>query len=281
MPDPVTQVLDIKKLVGAWLPKKLKVANGDEFKIEWHDEDEYHERRDAPFGSFRVMLIVPGRSTKSFKRESRELTDTDSFVYSAAQSTYQVESRDIQDIVSVTGTRGGVAHTFVEDVDYAIGNTPEYTLTNDAVVWLDGGDKPDVGTTFQVTYKYELIDIFFAQYSTVTIRLTIHASELRTGDRAIPAETISGATKNYAKSRLAGELWEALSGFITKQKGINLGPTLGSFVFNGATEINIMRTDKGESIAKKSIDLAWTRRQEVFDRTVTTIGSAPSPVTPG
>lgn len=270
---PETQILDVKKLVGAWLPKTLKVANGDTFQIKWHDEDEYHPREDAPYGTFRVMSINPGRTVKSFKREQRLLDDTDTFTYAAATPFYQVETKDIVEVVSLTGTRLGSPYTFVKDTDFEVTSSPNYTLITDCIKWLDGGLKPDEGTSFTLAYKYPLYDIYYAQYSSLTFRLTIHATELRSGQR--------GATKDYAKSRLCGELWEALSGFLALKKGANLGPTAGSFIFFSLVEINVMRTDKGESIAKKSIDLLWTRRQEVFEQTVTRIGSAPAPVTPG
>lgn len=269
---PRTQIIDVKKLVGAWLPKELTVANGDSFDIKWHDEDEYHKREDAPYGTFRVMVITPGRLMKSFKREMRLIQDSDVFAYDPDAPYYQVEARDIREIVSVVGTKDGQPHTFVANTDYIADSSPGYSLTDDAVYWVDGGAKPDAGTQFQVTYKYPLIDIYHAQFSNISIRITIHATELRAGQR--------GATADYAKSRLCGQLWEALFAYLTLQRGINLGPTQGSFVFNNATEINIMRTDKGESIARKSIDLSWSRRQEVFEQTVTSIGSVPTNTTP-
>jgi hypothetical protein len=70
-----------------------------------------------------------------------------------------VEGEEVQSdaIFEVTGTLNGSAHTFVEDTDYrefndAAGSTDE---PFDSIDWSIGGDTPDDGTDFEVSYTVE------------------------------------------------------------------------------------------------------------------------------
>jgi len=83
--------------------------------------------------------------------------------FSSGQDVYAldkvVEGEEVQSdaIFEVTGTLNGSANTFVEDTDYrefndAAGSTDE---PFDSIDWSIGGDTPDDGTDFEVSYTVE------------------------------------------------------------------------------------------------------------------------------
>lgn len=271
MSDPQTEILDVKRLVGAWLPKELKSAYDDTFVIKWQDEEEYAERPKAPFATFRFMNPVQGRTIKNFRKDRRQVQTTETFTFADGQPDYQVATRDIDVIVSVTGTLAGVDHTFVQGTDYEKASSPNYTFSSDLLHWIDGGAKPDDDTDFVLTYKYVVIDFFSAQNSTEVVRLTLHVTDLK-------MNTDAGISRDYVKNRLCDQLYEGLMAFLTNNSGKNLAPNQGSLVYRGAQQINNLRSDKGESLSRRAVDIAFVRRQIVYRETAPRIGSVPVPV---
>ena len=57
---------------------------------------------------------------------------------------YDLKKYPVSDIISVTGILNGQEHTFVKYVDYR--------QNKNQIEWLTGGDNPDNGTVFKVTY---------------------------------------------------------------------------------------------------------------------------------
>lgn len=63
--------------------------------------------------------------------------------------------KDLYDTILIKGTLGGTEYTFVENTDYQL-----YDNTGDGKYdqfrWLNSGDNPDDGTTFYVSYRYQI-----------------------------------------------------------------------------------------------------------------------------
>lgn len=258
-------MLELKALVGSFAPKVLATSFDDSFTIKWVDDDEYAKREAAPYGTFRLGNPVPGRTVKNYRKDYRLLSDTDIFTFAEAQTDYQVQFRDIDAITSVNGIVGGSPHTFVDNIDYKDASSPNYNLSKDVVRWLEDGTHPDEGTDFTVVYDYPVIDMFYAKYSMIPVRLILHV-----GDH----QGIGLIVRKYAKTRLGQQLYESLVGYLTANQGKELSGTAGAFVMNGVHEVNILRTDKAESLSRWVVDVQFNRRQLVFKETVPRIGSA-------
>jgi uncharacterized phage protein gp47/JayE len=81
-------------------------------------------------------------------------------VFASGTYFYDLESGDqtvknIYDLLYVDGTLGGTEYTFIENNDYQL-----YDSTGDGKFdqfrWLNTGDNPDAGTTFYVSYRYQI-----------------------------------------------------------------------------------------------------------------------------
>jgi len=118
-----------------------------------------------------VDTTASGSSVNAYI-DTIQLYDT---VYQLDKELEPVDSPADTGVVSLTGTLlGSTGHTFVEDTDFQEYNSAseDTTVPQDSVNWGIGGNIPDVGTTFSVTYYVEEdIDIQpdeVAQLNTVT-----------------------------------------------------------------------------------------------------------------
>jgi uncharacterized phage protein gp47/JayE len=68
-------------------------------------------------------------------------------VYEKNMLRYQLASEDVKGILKVRGYVGGK--------EYVFENNRDVVLAQDTLEWLPGGQKPDEGTPFEVTYKFD------------------------------------------------------------------------------------------------------------------------------
>ena len=68
------------------------------------------------------------------------------------RTRYDLKRTPVKEITTVEGTHDGATHQFESGIDYI--------LTDDSLIWLGGGSKPDINTTFYIDYiAYEQIQI--------------------------------------------------------------------------------------------------------------------------
>lgn len=66
-----------------------------------------------------------------------------------------VTTKDIHDIIDVWGILDGTKYTFVHTTDYVLQDSTG-DGNNDRFLWINTGDAPDDGTTFYVSYRYQV-----------------------------------------------------------------------------------------------------------------------------
>ena len=78
-------------------------------------------------------------------------TSGETHTYTTGTNDYTLTNLPFSTITLVTGTFGGIPHTFISGTDYTVKDVDGDGFT-DSVEWLTG-DLPDNGTNFEVSYK--------------------------------------------------------------------------------------------------------------------------------
>lgn len=78
-------------------------------------------------------------------------SSNDSITYDDIETTYDLDNLPFSKITMVTGLMGGIAHTFIDKVDY-VSFDSDFDGLNDSIKWL-GVDVPDNATDFDISYK--------------------------------------------------------------------------------------------------------------------------------
>ena len=78
----------------------------------------------------------------------------ESHAYVTGTSEYELDSLPYSDITAITGTKTGVAYTFIKNTDYQVYDS-DFDGMRDSVKWI--ADTPDNGTNFLVSYKRNAI----------------------------------------------------------------------------------------------------------------------------
>jgi len=245
-----TLAIDVSAALVQFLPKSLTLTDGKTVSgINWANEIDDEAVDAVVYGRFRRLNMTPTGVDKSFKTKLVNESKTENIVFDADEDTYQVTERDIVAVQSLTGTRNGSAHTFVNGADFEVYTTYDYSTPN-AIRWLPGGNKPDDGTSFTATYTHRLISSMQGNRSMNTYRLTIHTKD----------QTITG--KFYPKARLGELLLEALYGYLTQHQGKSPVP---GFKIHSCQPIPQSIVTASEATARHFIDLRASRHQ-VFER---------------
>lgn len=256
--------VDIEKALGSKLPSPLTVENGDQIGIEWQPSYEAfrgstasgNEAPPAPYGTFQFLSHVP---IDQFLRDTpvqTTQTQTDTITFNTGTDVYQVTQRAIDNTQAtiLTATVGGFPATLTEDTDYEVHSTADYT-TNDAVKFLDGGTKPDDGTTFTIQYEHILFTLGRVNHERYTYRLMLFIGNLASGT--------NGATKTYPKSYLARQLGEALVEEWMKLRGTSMTTTPGELRVGSIISLTDLPPDRSESLYRIAMDVALERDHHV------------------
>lgn len=265
----MTGPLNLTEAILAHMPRTLKTEAGASVTVDWQP------RRSMPRGTQRsyprgVVEILssgpsrgPNRGAAGVDASTAQAIDSATFV--AGTLSYDVVERDIASVVSVTGTRLGVAHTFVANTDY--------TFTEDAIVFTGTGSLPDDGTQFTRTYLHRLYSRRWEGASRLVVRAMLYVQ-----DRVGAANAIGG--KEYAKEALAQVLGESLEHQLRRRSGrvLNAPPgtsspmtrqAMGGPVLNSAPGA----TDESESVAVWFVDFVVRRNHQFADDPVERVRS--------
>lgn len=244
---PLDEITEIIK----FLPDSLTTDRGDTFDMTWGREKTKVEN-DPPGG---VISFVGENETQGTRWEDQEdgtQNQQDTFTFDTSQDVYQVTERDIASVNSVDDASGD---SYVEDTDFEIHSTADYT-TDDAIKWLDGGSSPDDGEDFTVDYEHF---VFFDRHS-------------KKGDLvvqiAILAESIEIGTNYYDKLQLAKVLASALEEYFMDNRGARLkslgnsnyamkirgADTFGTPVPAEGDTLGIFPVNVGFGLIKKSVE---------------------------
>lgn len=253
-----SHIVDVDKALVANLPKALKTDLGDTVTVTgWYDEAEDTGDHALPFGTFLLVGSPPmERIDASHKRADTYTQVVDTITYTAGIDVYQVAQRDIHDVVSLTGTRSGSPHTFVEDTDFELHVTSAYS-TVDAIMWLPGGDTPDDGTAFTLTYRHTLSRLDQAQRSSRIYRLALHVKETTIG------------LNFYPKFRLGSMLQESLLSELGLKRGQDFAPGLR---LHEAMALPPPFIADSEGVVRSAIDIRLSRYQVYPRQTVEFVG---------
>lgn len=251
---------DVAALLGAFLPKNLALADGTTLSVEWHDADENFDRPDGLYGTFRLVTTVPLVQGIQHGQQAVGVNATQVFTYATSEDTYQLTERDILTTASITinGTAGGAPRTFVKETDYELAQTPNY-WTYDAIRWKPTGTQPDEGTTFTVAYQHRTVDLLIAGHYRLLYRLTLFCNDL-------PSPFVP-------KSRVAGQLGDALVSHLMKNQGKNLYGT-GEVNIGPVIALGTIAPDAAESLARWTVDLYLHRHAKAVTERAKTIGKA-------
>lgn len=66
--------------------------------------------------------------------------------YLSGRASYRLKNAPVTRITRVEGLVGGLRRTFAQGIDYR--------LSEDSILWLEGGTRPDEGTVFSITYVF-------------------------------------------------------------------------------------------------------------------------------
>lgn len=185
------------------LPKTLKILDGETLPIEWylHDELPVTPPNAAgkplayPNGTFRILPPVQPRNAVSadanepYRMEPTQRADT--IAYATGTLLYEVTEQDIASVVSVTGTRLGVPHTFVDGTDF--------TWDRKSFTWTGTGNLPDNGTNVVYTYRHRMYYPRRVMDSRYTVRALLRCQAHQVEDG-----------RHYSMSRLAAVLGSSL-----------------------------------------------------------------------
>ena len=152
MVNDLPEVIDLTDAIRNYLPKSLEIPPDvtlDSFK--WHLHDKLPSDRQYPYGTIEILnSSTRGPPRKQTRYATKVLiTAIDTPTYSTGADTQLLVQQDVESITSVVGTLASIPlHSFIQDVDYQL-DDDDRNLS-----WLMGGDKPDNGTAYTITYRH-------------------------------------------------------------------------------------------------------------------------------
>lgn len=265
--------LDINRYLYLFLPKKVKMENGDKIDIEWYDGDASIENTlqvgqtiAFPYGTFLYQRTVD-QSAIPRARETIPYADdafTDTLTFDEDQWVYSLTNPDLKSpgyIEEVKGTVGGVANTVIPSVNYrAAGTEPEVLDVFEFI----GPVFPDDGTQFTIKYHPRRVLKTDVTEGYPVWRIGIHCQDLATGQR--------GATRPYAKEEVAQQTIDYLLQYFMWKRGQTIGPVPNSLVWKGPYNVGFNVVDDAQHTRRAWIDVYAYRRRIVPVADVEAVG---------
>lgn len=137
----------------------------------------------------------------------------ESHVFATGDQYTKLDEKDVEAVVSVTGTLAAGAHTFVAGTDYQLVDEDE-DGAKDALEWLDGGDKPDNATAVLTTYTHRLVQPTRAHL--YDVQVIIHAV----------AQPLPSGTQGATEPHKATEIVEAMQSVLKRLFMSTIRPAL-------------------------------------------------------
>jgi hypothetical protein len=170
--------MNLRETLRSFLPDELQVDPDLALPLQWIDDDLDIQSKVYPQGRFRILTgspTLPGRRGGTHDRSTR-IADEEHMAI-GDQVAYRVDRPDIVFLHSVTGTIGGLPHTFTQATIEA---RDGYMRPSHLVFHED--EMPDPGTPFLVTYTHLLLQEMKNMALSLPIQFTVRATKYTDGD---------------------------------------------------------------------------------------------------
>lgn len=168
----------------------------------------------------------------------------ESHTYYITDTVYDLDSRKVYDITTITGTVAGLdGYTFVKDTDYELDTSD---ATQARINWLTGGVSPDANTSFYVTYQPLSVDAPIqatgaGKFGNVALGTIVNMVSKPSGvDEVINYEQTSGGTDQETDAQLRARVPLYLSSL---SKSIKSALKAAALAVNGVQNATVYEPD--------------------------------------
>jgi len=258
--------LDVAKHLLLFLPKTVRMPNGDAIPVNWYDAEEAIDYQKYPYGTFYALPSPYVGNTHRFFGVQQYGDDevAETYTYASGVVDYQLQAADVFSVTSLIGTVASAPHTFIQGVDFTITEATGYG-TPSQVHWISG-TRPDNGTAFTVTFRPRRGQSIDMVETYPTYRLTLTCSDL-------PAGT-NGATVAYSKTQVSQFAMDWLLMAFRMAQGKGIGPRPRDLIVRGVQGSGFMPVLESESVRRAWLDLQLCRRMLPVREDFEFVGSA-------